>query len=137
MHDGTVESRTKGRGGVSRELMARLADVWASLAASPEGFICSTAAIESQNVVGGIVYGYWADDNPTAELGRTEGGHDFLVVDERWILDAWASAYYGERPIHDLHDPNDQPEITRLYGDRAKWVDIETREKEWPISFNL
>jgi hypothetical protein len=113
---------------MSRELMIRLADVWASLATRP--FICTQAADESRAIVGGIIYGYYAEDNPTAFLGHDEGGHDFLVVDDRWILDFWAAAYYGEMPVWDLHEPSDAADIARLYGPRDKWTNIDTRPKE-------
>lgn len=99
--------------------LKRLAAVWEELAKRKEGFICSQAAHESRKIVGGVVYGYHAEDNPTASLGHSEGGHDFLVVEDRWLLDFWAAAYYGERPIHDL--TKDSAEILRLYGPREKW----------------
>ena len=94
-----------------------LATAWAELAKRP--FICSEAARLTQRIVGGAIFGYWIEDNPTAELGRDEGGHDFLIVDKKWLVDFWAAAYYGERPIHNLK--TDAKEINRLYGDRGKW----------------
>lgn len=97
----------------------RLAAAWKELARRKEGFICSQAAFASRDVVGGVVYGYWAEDNPAAFLGSSEGGHDFLVVNDRWIIDFWAAAYYDEMPIHDL--TKDHAEILRLYGSRDKW----------------
>lgn len=98
-----------------------LAAAWDKLAKGP--FVCWQAAEVSRQVLGGVRMGYFIEDNPTAELGRAEGGHDFLIVDEEWILDFWAAAYYGERPIHNLQ--TDTAEIARLYGDRTKWTHSE------------
>jgi hypothetical protein len=97
--------------------MSKLADAWEKLAQGP--FVCSQASEVTQAIVGGVIMGYWSKNNPTAELGRSEGGHDFLIVDDEWVLDFWAAAYYGERPIHNLK--TDATEIARLYGDRSKW----------------
>lgn len=105
----------------SRPDLGKLADVWADLATQP--FICSKAAEVTQAVVGGSIFGYWSDDNPSAELGRSEGGHDFVIVDKEWLLDFWAAAYYAARPIYHLQ--TDAEEVRRLYGERDRW------EKVW------
>jgi hypothetical protein len=97
--------------------MQTLADAWEELSKGP--FVCWQAAEVTRQIVGGVRMGYYAEDNPTAALGRAEGGHDFLIVDDEWILDFWAAAYYGESPIHSLK--TDAAEIARLYGDRSKW----------------
>lgn len=113
---------------MSRELTGKLADTWARLAR--RRFVCTDAAIESQKIVGGVVYGYWEEDNPEAELDRGCGGHDFLIVDDRWLLDFWAAAYIGERPIYDLHDSGDDIEVKRLYGPRDKWQPVNLNPNE-------
>lgn len=102
---------------MSNPNLSKLADAWAKLAQGP--FICCQAVEVTQQIVGGVRMGYWSANNPTAELGRSEGGHDFLIVDNEWIIDFWAAAYYGERPIYSLKE--DAAEIARLYGDRSKW----------------
>ena len=102
--------------------MQLLAATWARVASKPEGFTCSEAAVLSQAAVGGTVFGYWSDDNPSATLGQDEGGHDFLLVDE-YILDFWAAAYEGKKPIYHLVD--DAQEISLLYGDRSKWTVVQ------------
>jgi hypothetical protein len=104
-----------------------LAEVWRELAARPEGFICTQAAVESQKVVGGVVWGYYADENPAGWLGQGEGGHDFLIVDGH-ILDFWAAAYYGQRPVWSLKA--DAAAILHLYGPRARWQRIDDRPRE-------
>jgi hypothetical protein len=100
---------------------ARLAEEWEKLIHRP--FVCWEAAIATRRALGeGVLFGYDADENPTALLGRSEGGHDFLIVEERFILDFWACAYYGHKPIYDMLEQPD--EVERLYGDKSKWEQI-------------
>jgi hypothetical protein len=90
-------------------------------------FTCSQSAIESQKILGGTIYGYFTTDNPTARLGQSEGGHDFLVlVDEdcRYILDIWGAAYQGTPLVLDFR--TDWRKISVLYGSRSKWSVVET-----------
>jgi len=103
-----------------------IAEVWARLAS--RSFLCTEAAFETQQAVGGRIMGYYHHDNPTAVLGTTEGGHDFLLVDGEWIIDFWAAAYYGECPIHHLTDNATR----RLYGDPQLWEDVEERSAHEP-----
>jgi hypothetical protein len=42
---------------------------------------------------GGEVRGYWHDDNPTAQVGETEGGHNFAVTADRFLVDPWLYHY--------------------------------------------
>lgn len=104
--------------------MRKLADAWDQLAKRP--FICTEAAYQSQEIVGGTIFGYHCEDNPTAELGKSEGGHDFLIVEKRYILDFWAAAYYGHKPIFDLQA--DAQEILKLYGPRECWTRATSKE---------
>jgi|SRR6266852_4227455 len=96
-----------------------LAAAWSELAMREGGFTCTEAAHSTQLVVGGTMFGYWTVDNPTAELGQSEGGHDFLLVESCYIVDFWAAAYYGKCPI--LHLVKDVETIQKLYGDQSKW----------------
>jgi len=49
------------------------------------------------------------------------GGHDWAVVDDRWIIDQWAVEYLGvPKAIHDLRDP----ETVKLYPPRDTWVEL-------------
>jgi hypothetical protein len=99
---------------------AALAEAWKKLAESP--FVCWQAAETTQAIVGGVRVGYWTENNPGAQLGQDEGGHDFLIVeneDGKFIFDFWAAIYYGKKPILDMK--RDAAEIRRLYGDPVKW----------------
>lgn len=102
-----------------------LLDVWHELESRPEGFICTTAAHECRERLGeGVIFGYVHDENPEAELGESEGGHDFLLVRDRYIVDYWAHSYYQHRPIWDMQNSDGAVWVKRLYGAREKWVDI-------------
>lgn len=54
---------------------------------------------------------------------RYQGGHDWLLVDGRWIIDQWAAAYLGVTgSIHDLQDPG----VASLYPPRSTWKELGT-----------
>ena len=69
------------------------------------------------------IYGFSEDDNPTSEIARICGGHDFAVVDNRYVVDGWAMNVerLSTRAVFDLSDPADAEEIRRLYGSRECW----------------
>lgn len=69
-----------------------------------------------------VIMGYNADDNPTAVVGEAEGGHDFLVVDNKWIVDFWYEANYDEK--FPLLLPIER--AAEYYGDRSTWVESNT-----------
>lgn len=73
--------------------------------------------------------GFTAQDNPDAQVGAIVGGHDFAVVEDRWIVDPWAVHFDPEsqasRYVHDRHDPGHAAEIRRLYGDPAHWSSVD------------
>lgn len=52
--------------------------------------LCTVVARWIAEKSGGEVYGYYSEDNPSATLAVGEGGHDFVVVDSRWLVDWWA-----------------------------------------------
>jgi len=68
------------------------------------------------------IMGYSMEDNPTAIIGITEGGHDFLFIEERYIVDFWyghVKRLHGVPIIIDIMD-KDKINISR-YGNPAKW----------------
>lgn len=84
---------------------------------SPFG-ICTNCAkwLKQNHFPDGVVMGYHHSNNPTAVVGKAEGGHDFLIVRDNgseWILDFWHRLYYHyELPIA-IH----YSEWETLYGD--------------------
>jgi len=87
---------------------------------------CTDTSVWLADHLGGIIHGYLHDDNPTAILGEPEGGHDFVIVDDRWLVDWWAKDTYQERDLYDLENPSDRAEALRLYGDPEKWISMST-----------
>lgn len=89
--------------------------------------ICTNCAryIVDQLAGRGEVYGFAVDDNPV-ESKEIQGcfGHDFAVIDGRYIVDAWISVYSGEEKqmVFDMEDPNDAVKIKYFFGDPAKWA---------------
>jgi hypothetical protein len=56
-------------------------------------------------------------------------GHDFCLVDGRWLVDFWAWRVFHERDLYDLTNPRDSAIVSILYGDRSTWMD--TQETYW------
>ena len=70
---------------------------------------------------GGEVPGYYHDDNPSARIGEVEGGHDFAVTPDRFLVDPWLYHYYGEALVLDLAVPAEQTEALARYGPADRW----------------
>jgi hypothetical protein len=72
------------------------------------------------------IFGFANENNPQCEIvqrGLHPGGHDFAVVDQRWLTDPWvrlvASGY--QEIVYDLDDPNDAALVLKRYGSRENW----------------
>ena len=94
------------------------------------GVACTGYALEIWRKLGGErvkLYGFFLQDNEDSEIAMLSGGHDFAVVDDRWIVDPWVSdiEQMDVSGVYDLADEGDQEKILRLYGDREKW-------QQWP-----
>lgn len=87
--------------------------------------ICTNCARYIVDKVGsGDVYGFFVDDNPVSSVEiESAGGHDFAVIDGRYIVDIWISHYTGEEEqyVYDLHDHRDKQKIIEIFGDPDKW----------------
>ncbi len=67
----------------------------------------------------GKVFGYYCDENPTAIVGEAEGGHDFVLVDDTYIIDFWYKHTYDpEFPA--IVKVSDQT----VYGDKSTWTEV-------------
>lgn len=103
------------------------ADIYAFLPNSEEMGRCTNCANLVAKHYKGIsdVYGFLCEDNPecTSKGVTSAGGHDFCLIDKRYIVDLWISHYAGEedKTVYDLQDRNDKDKIKELYGDPAKW----------------
>jgi hypothetical protein len=73
------------------------------------------------------VVGFANKDNPTSLIAIEEwhpGGHDFAIVDGRYIVDPWPRlVHFGEpecQIVYDLLDPT----TTEIYGPRECWSEL-------------
>lgn len=71
------------------------------------------------------MFGFDDEMNPGSSIADDYGGHDFAVVDGRYIVDGWVTNVAGmsERCVFDLQNPEHADEILKLYGDRSNWED--------------
>ena len=71
------------------------------------------------------IYGFSDQKNPESEIAQGFYGHDFAVVDGRYIVDPWVNEIYDqpERGVFDLQDPQDKADIRRLYGKEENWTE--------------
>ena len=65
------------------------------------------------------------EDNPSVTHAGVivAGGHDFALIDDRYIVDLWISLYTGEEEqvVYDLSKPSDHEKIHAIYGDPVNW----------------
>lgn len=72
------------------------------------------------------IFGFTNAANPHCEFARQElhpGGHDFAVVDDRWLIDPWvrhvACAY--DEIVYDMDDLADKALVIQRYGNKENW----------------
>lgn len=85
---------------------------------------CTACAYLVVERFGGQVRGYYHAHNETASVGETEGGHDFAITPERFLVDPWVYQYYGVSPVLDLDDQADQAETLARYGPEENWQNL-------------
>ncbi len=81
-----------------------------------------------------VVMGFANEDNPTARAAREQfhpGGHDFAVVDGRWLIDPWVRLVASEsnQIAYDLTDPTDAATVLDTYGPVGCWSVIQDAEE--------
>jgi hypothetical protein len=72
------------------------------------------------------IFGFLNEANPDCEIvkrGLHPGGHDFAVVDQRWLIDPWVRLVCGafHEIILDLDDREDAILALARYGGRENW----------------
>ena len=74
------------------------------------------------------IYGFWSRENTGWAGAILQDGHDFAVVDHRYIVDPWIveTEHLSDRAVFDLKNPADHAEVRRLYGDRRSWRQVES-----------
>ena len=88
---------------------------------------CVDGALKVVKVFGGRVVGYYSKDNASAFVGRACcEGHDFALIEERFIVDYWAYrvAKVIDRPVFDLLE-GEELDLARFYfGNKELWQDL-------------
>lgn len=99
-------------------------------AAFPDGnpwAICTSWAVYVRRIEGerARLFGFDSDENPASEIAQRCGGHDFAVVDGRFIVDGWVANVEGmsKQAVFDLCDPADIGDVHKLYGDPGIWME--------------
>jgi hypothetical protein len=93
---------------------------------------CTACARIVADRFGGEVRGYYHAHNPTALVGETEGGHDFAVTSDRFLVDPWLFHYYGETPVLDLDVSAEQAEASARYGPEENWQRVPNLPRALP-----
>lgn len=67
--------------------------------------------------------GFMTWNNPESKIGQDCEGHDFAIVDGRFIVDPWAAQVetYDRIGVFDLKNKRTAARVRKLYGDPAKW----------------
>lgn len=93
-------------------------------------FICTNWANLTRRYFGEdriVVMGYLHIHNQASAISEQYEGHDFAVLDGRFIVDGWITGVGLEQPgratpgLYDLQNKDDAAEIARLYGDQTAW----------------
>lgn len=82
---------------------------------------CTSCAYLVVEHFGGQVRGYFHAHNEMARIGETEGGHDFAITPEGFLVDAWVFHCCGEEPVLDLSVARDRAEALARYGPDENW----------------
>ena len=82
---------------------------------------CTSCAYLVVEHFGGQVRGYFYAHNEMARIGETEGGHDFAITPEGFLVDAWVFHCCGEKPVLDLSVADDREEALARYGPDENW----------------
>ena len=102
---------------------------------------CTNYAIQMARKLQGRtqIFGFANEDNPDSRVAKEKihpGGHDFAVVDNRWLVDPWIRLVAGESgPIcFDMDDENDAALVLETYGPQECWKRMSQAEAEAAIS---
>lgn len=89
--------------------------------------VCTGYAMEVLRRLGAErvkVYGFFADDNPKAKIGQVAEGHDFALVDDKFIVDPWIATVESVSDEFVFELGVDDQVIAELYGEKDKWTQI-------------
>jgi hypothetical protein len=82
------------------------------------------------------IFGFSNIDNPSSRVAREEihpGGHDFALVDCRYLVDPWIRlvACESDQIIFDLDNDHDAAIVQDVYGPRECWRRMYLTEEEF------
>lgn len=83
------------------------------------------------------VVGFANEDNPTSRCAIDEfhpGGHDFAIVDSRYLVDPWVRLVAGveDQIFYDLNNSDDAKKAHEIYGPRSLWLPLPYAEVYQP-----
>jgi hypothetical protein len=88
---------------------------------------CTDSAFKIVKRFGGRVVGFCSSDNPSAQINDIIGeGHDFALIQDRFIIDYWLFRVHGalKSPVLDLRRRADAELAGRLFGNRDAWEEV-------------
>lgn len=102
---------------------------------------CTAYAVYARRQLGRnrvCIYGFANEENPDCDVVRDElhpCGHDFALVDGRYLLDPWVKLVVGLdwQPVYDLQDPADKALVRQRYGELRVWTHMHGCE-QWADS---
>lgn len=71
----------------------------------------------------GARYGFHVEDNPSV-TDRTvinAGGHDFALIESRYIVDPWYALTVNGQGVFDLESAVDRKKAQKIYGSTDSW----------------
>lgn len=102
-----------------------------------DAICCTNYAIQVAKALPGRtqIVGFANENNPTSRVAREEihpGGHDFAIVDGRYLVDPWIKlvAAEGGQVVFDLDDPIDAAVALDIYGPRECWESMDAALSE-------
>jgi N12 class adenine-specific DNA methylase len=100
--------------------------------------ICTNYALQVQQAMPNHdvqIVGFENRDNPDCAVSRENwgDGHDFAIVDHRYLVDAWAKLVEGlrQRVVYDMLDDQDARIVAETYGDPLKWDSVTEENLQW------
>lgn len=93
------------------------------------GVQCTGFACEIEDRLGKDrvqVVGYDMNDNPSSAISQVADGHDFAIVDNRYIVDPWVRDVESMGDgVYDMMDPADRMKVREMYGEPATWKTLQ------------
>ena len=100
--------------------------------------ICTNYALQVKRMLPNHdvqVVGFQNEHNPDCAVSRENwgDGHDFAIVDHRYLVDAWAKLVEGlrEQIVYDMQDEQDARIVAETYGDPLKWDSVTEESLQW------